>query len=123
MVNRHYKELGSGLALYFFVNKMDLPGNFNPTALGITSVEAMSSWCFDVLLKGYGPGEFKPTNNSAVSYELTYEKGLDGVKEDRFVLSIALKYDPLKTNLSLREWQKIKPFTSAVIPPAYLVAV
>lgn len=81
------------------------------------------AWAFHVMKEGYGPGEYKPNNTSAIDYELIYVDGLDGNKRDRTILTASLK---LKTDIggqSLRPWQKVDEFTTNEIPAAFLTAV
>jgi hypothetical protein len=102
---------------------MNLPSNFNPTALGITTVEALSEWCFQVILAGYGPGEFRPNNTSSIAFENTFNDGLDGNKRERHVIALSLVRKQNIAGQSLRTWQTIDAFTANAIPAAFLVAV
>lgn len=102
---------------------MQLPANFDPTPLGIESVEQLMSWCFETMIAGYGPGEYRPNNGSAIDYELIPITGLDGNKTERVIITASLKVRDDIAGLSLRPWQKIEEFTTNTIPPAFLVAV
>lgn len=102
---------------------MELPANFNPAPLGISTVEGLAEWCFQVILAGYGPGEFRPNNTSAVSFENTYNDGLDGNKRDRHVIALSLLRKDDVAGLSLRPWQTIDEFTSNAIPATFLTPV
>lgn len=101
---------------------MLLPSNFSTATLDIDTVEELLSWCFEVILAGYGPGEYRPTTASAVAFENYYIDGLDGNLRDRKEITVTLKYKENINGLSLKEWKKIDEFTSNAIPAAFLVA-
>lgn len=102
---------------------MQLPANFDPAPLGIETVEQLLSWCFETIKEGYGPGEYRPNNTSAIAFENVFNSGFDGNKRERVVLTSALKLKADIEGVSLRPWQKVDEFTTNEIPTALLTAV